>query len=380
MTTPQKVGICALHLLTLCVPLLFLRLYHSTAGLSKGRVTEISARITEENQTEILNKTQTVCINETMPITNLEAIKQELCIEIEGMESDKFGFDEYYEETHRACVERKYLLKDKSINIPDPKRCMEAYNDPQGDSKKPRAYKTKFSVKNDDVLNVLTELKDEDSSGKSIPCALNLANPDYACLYQVAKNTQEEGLFRCTDIGPRILDAHFKALQKQEKGLYPMEGHRREGGAECEGLYLPSAVILRKNDGKEFPWLNEPKEVAFIVAGAYRNHLDRAKHEDLWCIRIRRMLRQMYLNKHKDIVLGAWGCGLFCNPPQLIANCFKKVFEEEEFKCRFEKVVFAILERPDNPGDKRNSGPFKKACTSLSHSSEDYFNQREIGV
>ena len=41
----------------------------------------------------------------------------------------------------------------------------------------------------------------------------------------------------------------------------------------------------------------------------------------------------------------AWGCGAFRNPPRHIAELFHQVMEEAEFRNRFRKIVFAIIDR-----------------------------------
>ena len=47
---------------------------------------------------------------------------------------------------------------------------------------------------------------------------------------------------------------------------------------------------------------------------------------------------------HDALVLGAFGCGAFRNPPTHVAELFAEVFEEDEFAGRFWLIVFAILD------------------------------------
>jgi len=66
---------------------------------------------------------------------------------------------------------------------------------------------------------------------------------------------------------------------------------------------------------------------------------------------------------HDSLVLGAYGCGAFHNPPGDMARIFREVFEEPEFKGAFRHVSFAIFDdsfcgRAWNP--EGNFLPFKK--------------------
>ena len=56
------------------------------------------------------------------------------------------------------------------------------------------------------------------------------------------------------------------------------------------------------------------------------------------------------------LVLGALGCGAFCTPPAQMARLFHQVLDEEEFRGRFSKIVFAIIDSPSS----NNFKPFLK--------------------
>lgn len=48
---------------------------------------------------------------------------------------------------------------------------------------------------------------------------------------------------------------------------------------------------------------------------------------------------------HPDVVLGAWGCGVFRNDPRSVAAAFADWLESERFEGAFRNVVFAVYER-----------------------------------
>lgn len=63
--------------------------------------------------------------------------------------------------------------------------------------------------------------------------------------------------------------------------------------------------------------------------------------EEVMKQRIEKVLAVFLENGHKNIVLGAWGCGVFQNDPKDIALYFKEVIDSK-FKNEFEKITFAI--------------------------------------
>ena len=96
--------------------------------------------------------------------------------------------------------------------------------------------------------------------------------------------------------------------------------------------------------------MEHPKIAAFIsVAGI--NHptltsegmIDEA-HIEMIKNKIRTILRIGLQNGHDSLVLGALGCGAFCNPPQHIALLFYEVLKEKEFINKYKHISFAILE------------------------------------
>lgn len=61
------------------------------------------------------------------------------------------------------------------------------------------------------------------------------------------------------------------------------------------------------------------------------------------------MLDVAAVNDCKNIILGAWGCGVFKNDPATVASLFKEVLETKRYL--FEKVVFAIINDTNSVGN-----------------------------
>jgi len=78
-------------------------------------------------------------------------------------------------------------------------------------------------------------------------------------------------------------------------------------------------------------------------------------------LRIRAVLHAAKLFRFPNVVLGAWGCGAFGNPPDLVAAIFRGQLQSPEFRGAFRKVVFAVLD----PSDDGNFAPFVKEIAKI---------------
>ena len=75
--------------------------------------------------------------------------------------------------------------------------------------------------------------------------------------------------------------------------------------------------------------------------------VSREKLEEVFTDRIRNILEVAIANDVDNLVLGAFGCGAFNNPPQLVAEVFHKLLVGSGYAAYFEKVVFAIKKTRD---------------------------------
>ena len=86
--------------------------------------------------------------------------------------------------------------------------------------------------------------------------------------------------------------------------------------------------------------------------------------------KIRTIFRIGLRKCHDSLVLGAWGCGAFRNPPVHIARLFHEVLEEVEFKNKYRKIVFAILEDHNSQKGHNPEGnliPFQQEFSNVRH-------------
>ena len=83
-------------------------------------------------------------------------------------------------------------------------------------------------------------------------------------------------------------------------------------------------------------------------------------HHALLTGRIRNILEVAAAQDADILVLGAFGCGAFNNPPALVADVFRGFLVSREYGRYFRKVLFAIPDRPGNP----NFRVFEEAFSS----------------
>ena len=83
---------------------------------------------------------------------------------------------------------------------------------------------------------------------------------------------------------------------------------------------------------------------------------------DIFAKRIRNILEVAMENSVKALVLGAFGCGAFRNPPTLVSQVFRDVLIDGGYKEHFAKIVFAIISANNSKQD--NLGVFQRTFSS----------------
>lgn len=172
--------------------------------------------------------------------------------------------------------------------------------------------------------------------------------------YLSGAGAQEEALCRRSTLYITI---------RRQRGFHPIPPR----GA----IYSPDVLVFRTSDDKQCSLLPEADRWwTSVVSVAAINRPKLSRFEDDYAKdadrddmkeRIKTMLRVSALEKRKNLVLGAFGCGAFMNPPNIVAALFKAVLEEEEFKGRFEGIWFAVIER----GGSGNFSVFKEVLDGL---------------
>ena len=120
--------------------------------------------------------------------------------------------------------------------------------------------------------------------------------------------------------------------------------------------------LFRDTEAKGYALLDQPWHVNFVAVAA--NNIRRYMHGQTMIPEkfipstlnlIRTILRIAYNNGQRRLVLGAFGCGAFANPPGHMAQLFKQIFNEPEFKGIFREIYFAIIEDHNSKGQNYNA-------------------------
>lgn len=205
------------------------------------------------------------------------------------------------------------------------------------------SYQTVVEVQNIDCLYAGVQLKEQGYN----PAVLNMAsrrNPGGGVA--TGAGAQEETLFRRTNLFRSLYQfAPFAGMYRIKRShyQYPLDWN-------FGGVYTPDAIYFRESEQKGYALLDNPVSLSFItVAGMNRPDLTTSgmianHHVEPIKNKIRTIFRIGLIHRHDSLVLGALGCGAFRNPPRHVAQLFHEVMEELEFKNKYRKIVFAILD------------------------------------
>lgn len=142
--------------------------------------------------------------------------------------------------------------------------------------------------------------------------------------------------------------------------MYRFHSLRRDPFYSDYVIYSPNVLVLRDDSGE---LLERPYPCSIITSPAVnasdvlRFMPSRLKDISpaMWT-RILKVLAVAERHVHKSLILGAWGCGVFGNDIDEIAELFGKALEDN-FCGAFDHIVFAITDWSE---DEKFIGPFKK--------------------
>lgn len=189
---------------------------------------------------------------------------------------------------------------------------------------------------------------------------------------------QEESLARCSGL---------YACQTAHPGMYQHNGRRKFNLSDPHTLYSdhmlysPDVPVFRDEVTGRLeeggPWslsfITAPAPNAGAVHNTYKGKVDAATLDRLIDETMRRRLLRVLSLAHKEghrcLVLGAYGCGVFKNPPERVAAIFAELLRHGgPFEDVFDTVVFAVYAK--NTED-RTFAAFHKLLHSPSQDTEN---------
>ena len=185
---------------------------------------------------------------------------------------------------------------------------------------------------------------------------LNFANPEVpGGGVKNGATAQEECLCRCSNLypclanTPGVYDDFYQYHYEHGRYLY------------SDRLIYTKGVTVFKNEDLSLKERNQWFRVDVITCAApilfMLPHTNSAVLGDLFRSRIRNIFNAAIDNDIRVLILGAFGCGAFKNPPEIVAQAFRDVLLEEHYDTCFTDIVFAI--KSSNGND-----PFKP-CPNL---------------
>ena len=181
-------------------------------------------------------------------------------------------------------------------------------------------------------------------------CILNFAsatNPGGGVLK--GSTAQEESICRVTTLYPVL------KTQANQKAFYRMHKKLHNTAYTSTIIYTPDIAILKT---ETFSKLKQYQLINVITCAAPNLKAVNLTHDELYDIHVERAKRVLSVAaaNHNDIViLGAFGCGAFRNPPDVVADAYKSVLSD--FKSCFDEINFAVY---CSPQDLTNFNVFKK--------------------
>ena len=194
--------------------------------------------------------------------------------------------------------------------------------------------KTAFEVTNETTLDAARRLAAE---GEEDILCLNFAsakNPGGGFLGGAV--AQEESIARASGLYPCLLKApeYYSYHREQQNFLY--SDHM---------IWSPRVPVFKSENGNV---THEVLCVSVVTSAAVnagelqkRNAAKSSEIEAVMRTRIEKLLALCVANNHPTLILGAWGCGVFRNDPDMIAGLFYEALTGKFAAC-FKRIVFAV--------------------------------------
>ena len=188
--------------------------------------------------------------------------------------------------------------------------------------------------------------------GKNV-CILNFASATNAGGGVTnGSSAQEESICRCSTL-------YFCLTQEGMESCF-YEPHRAAGNPlyNDDMIYSPGVTVFKSDTDHperlpEDKWYQvnvitcaapnlrrRPSNAMNPNAGTHVASISEGDLEKLLETRIRRIFAVAFEKGNEVLILGAFGCGAFCNPPEVVARVFRRI--TAEYRHCFETIEYAV--------------------------------------
>lgn len=168
-------------------------------------------------------------------------------------------------------------------------------------------------------------------------------------------SAQEEALCRCSTLYPCLLG---DPLRQQ---FYQMHRDRHDATYTDACIYTPDVRVIKTDTDAPERLPKEKMQTVSVITCAAPNLRERPNNpmnpgddqrvrltrQEIYSLHLQRagkILTVAALHDTDVLILGAFGCGAFCNPPDVVAEAFRTVLPD--FAHAFQTVEFAVYCTP----------------------------------
>ena len=188
-------------------------------------------------------------------------------------------------------------------------------------------------------------------------CCLDFANNHSVGGGPWHAGAQEESMCRTSTLYPCL---YAKKSEFYNKHSQEFEEGKIDSMGSDDLIYIPDVVVFKtdvsipelKDEGGWFK-TNVIAAAAPVLGWSY----DESQYRKIMEARIKRILDVAAKEKNQVLILGAFGCGAFHNPPEVVADIFAQLIKNYDF----ETVEFAVFCRG---GNTSNFDAFKSKLLS----------------
>ena len=154
---------------------------------------------------------------------------------------------------------------------------------------------------------------------------------------------QEESICRASNLYKSLISKSGQAYYNENNRIRKSNQFNSMFIGSDMALYSPNVFVVRDVYG----YLKEPYFIDVITCAApffsgSGYILPDGDLQHIFERRIRNVLEIAIEHEADYIILGAWGCGAFHNPPNVVANAFRTILIEQRYRNAFERILFVV--------------------------------------